>query len=102
MILIGILKSIYKLLIELIVLDKLNLLLYIDLFVKEQLKRKLFKRAAKKLKIDHLIIQKGKNIQNKVSALEMTNILQYGADKLFSEKNTNDNVRKSRTTSSTT
>ncbi len=52
---------------------------------------KIVERAAKKLKIDHLIIQKGKNIQNKVSALEMTTILQYGADKLFSEKNTNDN-----------
>ena len=52
---------------------------------------KIVERAAKKLKIDHLIIQKGKNIQNKVSALEMTNILQYGADKLFSEKNTNEN-----------
>ena len=52
---------------------------------------KIVERAAKKLKIDHLIIQKGKNIQNKVSALEMTNILQFGADKLFSEKNTNDN-----------
>ena len=45
---------------------------------------KIVERAAKKLKIDQLIIQKGKNVQNKVSALEMTNILQYGADKLFS------------------
>jgi len=32
-----------------------------------------------------LIIQRGKPIQNKVSALEMTNIIQYGADKLFSQ-----------------
>ncbi|MCQ2817040.1 MAG: SNF2-related protein [archaeon] len=48
---------------------------------------KIVERAAKKLKIDHLIIQKGKNVQNKVSALEMTNILQYGTDKLFSNEN---------------
>lgn len=46
---------------------------------------KIVERAAKKLKIDHLIIQRGKPLQNKVSALEMTNILQYGADKLFSQ-----------------
>ncbi len=46
---------------------------------------KIVERAAKKLKIDHLIIQRGKPIQNKVSALEMTNIIQYGADKLFSQ-----------------
>ena len=52
---------------------------------------KIVERAAKKLKIDHLIIQKGKNVQNKVSALEMTNFLQYGADKIFSgENNKND------------
>lgn len=52
---------------------------------------KIVERAAKKLKIDQLIIQKGKNVQNKVSAIEMTNILQYGADKLFkNEQNTND------------
>ena len=51
---------------------------------------KIVQRAAKKLKIDHLIIQKGKSVQNKVSALEMTNILQYGADKIFSDKE-NDN-----------
>ena len=46
---------------------------------------KIIERAGKKLKIDHLIIQKGKPIQNKVSALEMTNIIQYGADELFSQ-----------------
>ena len=50
---------------------------------------KIVERAAKKLKIDHLIIQKGKNIQNKVSALEMTDILQYGAGKLFDNNNEN-------------
>lgn len=53
---------------------------------------KIVERAAKKLKIDHLIIQRGKPIQNKVSALEMTNIIQYGADKLFSQ-NESDTVR---------
>jgi SNF2 family DNA or RNA helicase len=46
---------------------------------------KIIERAGKKLKIDHLIIQRGKPMQNKVSALEMTNIIQYGADKLFSQ-----------------
>jgi SNF2 family DNA or RNA helicase len=46
---------------------------------------KIVERAGKKLKIDHLIIQKGKPIQNKVSALEMTNIIQYGVDKIFSQ-----------------
>ena len=40
---------------------------------------KIVERAAKKLKIDHLIIQKGKSEKSKVSALEMTSILQYGA-----------------------
>jgi SWI/SNF-related matrix-associated actin-dependent regulator of chromatin subfamily A member 5 len=44
---------------------------------------KIIERAAKKLKIDHLIIQRGKSVQNKVTALEMTNIIQYGIDKLF-------------------
>lgn len=53
---------------------------------------KIVERAAKKLKIDHLIIQRGKPIQNKVSALEMTNIIQYGADKLFSQ-NEGDTIR---------
>lgn len=48
---------------------------------------KIVERAAKKLKIDHLIIQKGKNVQNKVSAVEMTKILQYGADKIISQSN---------------
>ena len=33
---------------------------------------KIVERAVKKLKIERLIIQKGKNIQNKVSSLEMT------------------------------
>lgn len=47
---------------------------------------KIIERAAKKLKIDNLIIQKGKNIQNRVSAIEMTNMIQYGADKLFAGK----------------
>ena len=51
---------------------------------------KIVERAAKKLKIDHLIIQKGKNIQNKVSALEMTNMIQYGADKIFTNRNSSD------------
>ena len=32
---------------------------------------KIVERAVKKLKIEILIIQKGKNIQNKVSSLEM-------------------------------
>jgi SWI/SNF-related matrix-associated actin-dependent regulator of chromatin subfamily A member 5 len=45
---------------------------------------KIVERAAKKLKIDHLIIQRGKPIQNKVTALEMTSIIQFGVDKLFS------------------
>jgi SNF2 family DNA or RNA helicase len=44
---------------------------------------KIVERAAKKLKIDHLIIQKGKQTQNKVTALEMNNIIQYGADRIF-------------------
>jgi SWI/SNF-related matrix-associated actin-dependent regulator of chromatin subfamily A member 5 len=52
---------------------------------------KIVERAAKKLKIDHLIIQRGKAVQNKVSAIEMTSIIQYGADKLFNtEEDTND------------
>ena len=46
-------------------------------------------RAAKKLKLDHLIIQKGKKSENKVTAVEMTTMLQYGADKIFSEKKEN-------------
>ena len=49
-------------------------------------------RAAKKLKIDHLIIQKGKSIQSKVSALEMTNILQYGAQNIFDTNCTKEDV----------
>ncbi len=49
---------------------------------------KIVERAAKKLKIDHLIIQRGKAIQNKVTALEMTSIIQYGVDKLFSTEET--------------
>ena len=48
---------------------------------------KIVERASKKLKIDHLIIQKGKPIQNKVTALEITNIIQYGVDNLFTSKN---------------
>lgn len=43
---------------------------------------KIVERAAKKLKIDHLVIQKGKQVQNKVSALEVSNIIQYGASKV--------------------
>jgi hypothetical protein len=50
---------------------------------------KIVERAAKKLKIDHLIIQKGKSVQSKVSALEMTNILQYGAQNIFDSNNVN-------------
>jgi SWI/SNF-related matrix-associated actin-dependent regulator of chromatin subfamily A member 5 len=46
---------------------------------------KIIERAAKKLKIDHLIIQKGKTTQNKVSALDMNNMIQYGADKIFTD-----------------
>lgn len=53
-------------------------------FVSEgTVEEKIVERAAKKLKIDHLIIQRGKPIQNKVSALEMTSMIQYGVDKLF-------------------
>ena len=48
---------------------------------------KIVERAAKKLKIDHLIIQKGKKTENKATAVEMTTMLQYGADKIFSDKN---------------
>ena len=50
---------------------------------------KIVERAATKLKIDHLIIQKGKKNENKATAIEMTTMLQYGADKIFSEKNEN-------------
>lgn len=53
---------------------------------------KIVERAAKKLKIDHLIIQRGKPIQNKVSAIEMTNILQFGADKIFTNDEENNEV----------
>ena len=53
------------------------------IFNKGTVEEKIVERAAKKLKIDHLIIQKGKSIQSKVSALEMTNILQYGAQNIF-------------------
>ena len=48
---------------------------------------KIVERAAKKLKIDHLIIQKGKKTENKATAVEMTTMIQYGADKIFSDKN---------------
>ena len=48
---------------------------------------KIVERAAKKLKLDHLIIQKGKKSENKATAVEMTTMLQYGADKIFSDKN---------------
>ena len=48
---------------------------------------KIVERAAKKLKLDHLIIQKGKKTENKATAVEMTTMLQYGADKIFSDKN---------------
>ncbi len=44
---------------------------------------KIVERAAKKLKIDHLIIQRGKQIQNKVSALEMTNFIRHGVERLL-------------------
>ena len=50
---------------------------------------KIVERAAKKLKIDHLIIQKGKKTENKATAVEMTTMLQYGADQIFSDKNEN-------------
>ena len=50
---------------------------------------KIVERAATKLKIDHLIIQKGKKNENKATAIEMTTMLQYGADKIFSDKNEN-------------
>jgi SNF2 family DNA or RNA helicase len=50
---------------------------------------KIVERAAKKLKIDHLIIQKGKLTQNKVTALEMNNIIQYGADRIFTGEDQN-------------
>ena len=50
---------------------------------------KIVERAAKKLKLDHLIIQKGKKTENKATAVEMTTMLQYGADKIFSDKNEN-------------
>ena len=50
---------------------------------------KIVERAATKLKIDHLIIQKGKKNENKATAIEMTTMLQYGADKIFREKNEN-------------
>ena len=50
---------------------------------------KIVERAATKLKIDHLIIQKGKRNEHKATAIEMTNMLQYGADKIFSDKNEN-------------
>ena len=50
---------------------------------------KIVERAAKKLKLDHLIIQKGKKNENKATAVEMTTMLQYGADKIFSDKNEN-------------
>lgn len=52
---------------------------------------KIVERAAKKLKIDHLIIQKGKSVQSKVSALEMTNILQFGAQNIFHSNNSSNN-----------
>jgi len=43
---------------------------------------KIVERAAKKLKIDHLIIQKGKTIQNKVTALDVSYMIQHGAQKV--------------------
>lgn len=46
---------------------------------------KIVERAAKKLKIDNLIIQKGKAIQNKPSALEINNMIQFGANNIFQE-----------------
>jgi SWI/SNF-related matrix-associated actin-dependent regulator of chromatin subfamily A member 5 len=54
---------------------------------------KIVERAAKKLKIDHLIIQKGKQTQNKVTALEMNNIIQYGADKIFTSEDEDTNMK---------
>jgi SNF2 family DNA or RNA helicase len=54
---------------------------------------KIVERAAKKLKIDHLIIQKGKQTQNKVTALEMNNIIQYGADKIFTGDEENNTIK---------
>jgi SNF2 family DNA or RNA helicase len=61
--------------------------------MKGTVEEKIVERAAKKLKIDHLIIQKGKSVQSKVSALEMTNILQYGAQNIFhSQSNSNEDV----------
>lgn len=47
---------------------------------------KIIERAAKKLKIDHLIIQKGVTIQNNPSALELNNMIHFGAKEIFSEE----------------
>lgn len=45
---------------------------------------KIVERAAKKLKIDHLIIQKGiKKDGQKISAMELSNVIQFGADKVL-------------------
>lgn len=53
---------------------------------------KIVERAAKKLKIDHLIIQKGKNILNKPSALELNSMIHHGAADLFNSENNNNNI----------
>jgi hypothetical protein len=47
---------------------------------------KIVERAAKKLKIDHLIIQKGKAIQNKPSAIELSSMIHHGAADLFCQE----------------
>lgn len=44
---------------------------------------KIVERAAKKLKIDHLIIQKGKIIQNKPSAIELNTMINHGVLDIF-------------------
>eukprot|EP00340_Litonotus_pictus_P005588 CAMPEP_0170515282 /NCGR_PEP_ID=MMETSP0209-20121228/1721_1 /TAXON_ID=665100 ORGANISM="Litonotus pictus, Strain P1" /NCGR_SAMPLE_ID=MMETSP0209 /ASSEMBLY_ACC=CAM_ASM_000301 /LENGTH=1089 /DNA_ID=CAMNT_0010799683 /DNA_START=4 /DNA_END=3273 /DNA_ORIENTATION=+ len=46
---------------------------------------KIIERAAKKLKIDHLIIQKGKTVQNKPTALEVNSMIHYGAADIFNQ-----------------
>ena len=70
------------------------MLLKVNFFIKLKgtVEEKIVERAAKKLKIDHLIIQKGKAIQSKVSALEMTNILQYGAQNIFDSKDNENDI----------
>ena len=59
-------------------------------FVTEgSVEEKIVERAARKLKVDHLIMQRGKfnhkesNAQNKVNSDEMLNMIQHGAQEII-------------------